>query len=119
MKGLAPMTTKGIPQHRPPIGRVMRVPGTDPLLTRVEVGEGAGWRVIVGPEAWILTEVSRRIWQGFTEDHLTGTPRLRHLSAVLRWILDHQEEWEAKLRVRREQGTRMVDPKPTQKETSE
>jgi hypothetical protein len=105
------MTTKGIPQHRPLIGRVMRVPGTDPILTRIEVGDGIGWRTIVGAEVWVLTLVGSRIWQGFTEDHLTGTPRMRHLGAIVHWILDHQEEWEAKLRVRREQGTRMVDPK--------
>jgi len=89
----------------------MRVPGVSIDLVRCQIGDGFGWRMIVAGEPWILTETGRRIWQGFTEDHLTGTPRLRHQSAVVQWILRNQQEWQAKLAVRRAEGTRMVDPK--------
>jgi len=106
------MTTKGLPAHRPTVGRLMRVPGVAVDLVRIEVGETLAWKMIVAGETWIVSEITPRRWQGFTEDHLTGTPRLRHQSEVVRWILRNQQDWVAKLRVRREQGTRMVDPKP-------
>lgn len=69
-----------------------------------------GWVGIIGGEIWCFVQKAHKQWQGFTTDHLTGTPILLSLSRLVLWVIEHQGEWKAKLRVRRKAGTRMVDP---------
>ena len=74
------------------------------------------WIGTIAGEKWSFAEmdhhssVTRRPWQGFTWDHLTGTPVFPTLGKAVRWVLAHQAEIAAKLAARRAQGTRMVDP---------
>jgi len=74
------------------------------------------WVGEIGGEKWCFAEmehqstVTRRPWQGFTWDHLTGTPVFPTLGKAVRWVQAHQAEMAAKLLVRRAKGTRMVDP---------
>ena len=75
------------------------------------------WHGEVAGEAWVFFLRDdpqglgvRRLWQGFTKDHLTGTPTLPTLGDAVLWVKGHKAEIEAKLLVRRAKGTRLVDP---------
>jgi hypothetical protein len=68
------------------------------------------WEGVIAGETWRFTQLGDRKWQGFTPDHVTGTARSFSLKRTIAWVIEHREEWQAKLRVRRAKGTRMVDP---------
>jgi hypothetical protein len=69
-----------------------------------------GWVGTVAGEDWLFVQKAHKRWQGFTADHLTGTPINLSLGRVVAWVIEHESEWKAKLKVRRKAGTRMVDP---------
>jgi hypothetical protein len=60
---------------------------------------------------WVFEQFgpSRR-WRGWTWDHQTGCPVTLTLADAIRWVQANRAAIAAKLRVRREHGTRMVDP---------
>jgi hypothetical protein len=68
------------------------------------------WEGVIDGERWRFTQLGDRKWQGFTADHVTGTARSYSLKRTVAWVIEHREEWQAKVRVRRKAGTRMVDP---------
>jgi hypothetical protein len=74
-------------------------------------GEQRGWKGVVAGEPWCFVQKATKRWGGFTRDHLTGTPVLLSLEKLVAWVIEHQAEWQAKLKVRRKAGTRMVDPR--------
>lgn len=69
------------------------------------------WMGIVEGERWVFVQKGHKRWQGFSADHLTGTPIVLSLGRTVLWVIEHADEWKAKLKVRRKAGTRMVDPK--------
>jgi hypothetical protein len=75
-----------------------------------QIGASKDWSGIIGDEQWVFARKPGRTWQGFTWDHLTGTPRHRSLGNAVHWVQTHQAEIGDKLRVRRAARTRMVDP---------
>lgn len=84
-------------------------------LTRDLERSSPEWHATIDEEAWCFYEREGsnhrgRVWQGFTADKLTGTPRLPSLFEAVSWVQEHQAEIAAKLAVRRKAGTRMVDP---------
>lgn len=80
------------------------------VLTKLLDAGEEGWIGSVHGEAWRFVQKGDRKWQGFTADHLTGTARSFSLKRTVRWVIEHREEWQAKVAVRRAKGTRMVDP---------
>ena len=80
------------------------------VLTKLRDEGEEGWIGTVHGEAWRFVQKGDRKWQGFTVDHLTGTARSFSLKRTVRWVIEHREEWQAKVAVRRAKGTRMVDP---------
>lgn len=82
-------------------------------LTRLRAGEGgldAGWEGVIEGETWRFVQQGDRKWQGYTVDHTTGTARSFSLKRTVAWVIEHRDEWLAKVSVRRRAGTRMVDP---------
>jgi len=70
-----------------------------------------GWLGEVDGEEWhFYSSASRKNWKAYTTDHLTGGGNHVSLRAIIRWVLLHRGEWKAKLKVRRQAKTRMVDP---------
>lgn len=69
-----------------------------------------GWAGVIGGEEWRFYKKADRKWQGYTADHVTGTARSFSLRRCVAWVSEHQAEWQAKVRVRRAKGTRLVDP---------
>jgi len=67
------------------------------------------WRGFVAGEPWVFFQKAYRLWQGYTQDHLTGMQSIS-LSRLVGMVVGAEGEWKAKLRVRRQAGTRMVDP---------
>lgn len=68
------------------------------------------WCGVIAGEPWAFYERSHKRWSGYTKDHLTGTPILLSLGRAVAWCIDNIPEWQAKLKIRRVKGTRMVDP---------
>lgn len=79
-------------------------------LVQTLLGPDMGWKGEVAGEVWCFVEREPRVWQAFTEDHLTGGPSEVNLKRLVAWVVMNQAEWKAKLRARRRAGTRMVDP---------
>lgn len=80
------------------------------VLTKLRDTGEDGWLCDIEGEAWRFVQHGDRKWQGFTVDHITGTVRSYSLKRTVRWVIDHAEEWQAKVAVRRAKGTRLVDP---------
>jgi hypothetical protein len=80
-----------------------------PVTLTKQEGE-TDWRIALDGEAWVFSEVENDIWQGFTQDHLTGTPRVRTLRAAIAWVIAERDSIALKLKTRRRAGTRLVDP---------
>lgn len=86
-------------------------------LQREPVNEEQGWKGTVAGEEWRFFLKRYREWQAFTADHLTGY-RGPSLKKAVGWVVEYQDEWKAKLRVRRREKTRMVDPVTATKRAS-
>jgi hypothetical protein len=69
------------------------------------------WIGQIDGEKWVFEQFgpSRR-WRGWTWDHLTGCPVSLTLANAIRWVQSNRRDIGAKLKVRREHQTRMVDP---------
>ena len=83
-------------------------------LVQTRFGKDPGWEGEIGGEAWCFVQAAGayalRDWRAFTRDHLTGGPHAVSLRRLVTWVVEHEAEWQAKLRVRRGKGTRYVDP---------
>jgi hypothetical protein len=94
----------------PPRWHSRTVAGITLEPTRVGVDGELGWYGSIGGEGWLFVQKAHKRWQGYTADHLTGSPVNLSLARTVLWVIEQQAEWKAKLRVRRKAGTRMVDP---------
>ena len=79
-------------------------------LTKLRDEGQEGWSGVIEGEEWRFYQQGDRKWQGYVVDHVTGTARSYSLKRTIRWVIDHAEEWQAKIAVRRKAGTRLVDP---------
>jgi hypothetical protein len=104
------MAYKGPEKAPDPRWRTRTIEGV--RLTKLRDEGEDGWIGTVEGETWRFVQQGDRKWQGFTPDHVTGTARSFSLKRTVAWVIEHREEWQAKLRVRRHAGTRMVDPAP-------
>jgi hypothetical protein len=94
----------------PPRWHSRTIAGVPLAPTLIGVEREHGWHGVIGGENWLFIQKAHKRWQGWTADHLTGTPVNLSLGRVVAWVIDNQPEWKAKVKVRRKAGTRMVDP---------
>lgn len=80
------------------------------VLTKLRGEDEEGWSGVIEGEEWRFYQKGDRKWQGYTVDHVTGTARSFSLKRTVRWVIEHRDEWQAKVAVRRAKGTRLVDP---------
>ena len=96
----------------PPRWRSRTIAGVK--LVQTQFGDDAGWEGEIGGEVWCFVQAggayAMRDWRAFTRDHLTGGPHEVSLKRLVAWVVEHEAEWQAKLRVRRKAGTRYRDP---------